>query len=184
MILRLVPDQPRLKLALRYTKAVHRLLVILGVSELPEDIEKIPAPRGADRKDFLASRKVYLETREAAESIVPAGALDSHLGVNVAVKLLTKVFKVEVEVPSEVVETAKHEGFTVEVHELTGMTKLCKFMPLVLKDGKVVRRIFVRSKTAYVSLEHFAKRAIDQFVATGKWPAKLGVTISARQPEG
>jgi hypothetical protein len=82
----------------------------------------------------------------------------------------------QAEVESKVVESIEHRGFTIEVHELP-IAKHLRFMPLILKDGKVVRRIFVRSKSAYVSLEHFGKRAVNHFKATGDWPRKQGVTI-------
>ncbi len=81
-----------------------------------------------------------------------------------------------VEVESTVAETVEYRGLTIEVHELAGEAKF-RFMPLILERGLVVRRIFVRSKTAYVSLEHFAKRAVDHFLATGEWPKKQGMTV-------
>ena len=78
-----------------------------------------------------------------------------------------------IEVPSEVVETLEYGGFTVEIHRLLQERRFC-FMPLIKRGEEVVHRIFVRSKSPYVSREHLAKRAIDARVATGAWPEKHG----------
>lgn len=85
-------------------------------------------------------------------------------------------FKRLVEVPGEIVETTEYKGFTIEVHHLKDVPKFC-FTPTILKDGAVVHDIHVRSKTPYVSREHYAKRAIDVFVKTGSWPVKIGIPI-------
>ena len=82
-----------------------------------------------------------------------------------------------VEAASTVAETVDYRGFTIEVHELTDEKTAFRFMPVILKDGQIVRHIFVRSKTACVSMNHFAKRAIDHFVKTRNWPAKQGLTV-------
>jgi len=86
----------------------------------------------------------------------------------------------QVEAASEVVESVDYRGFKIEVHELSDLSSPRRFMPLILsEDGEVVRRIFVRSKRPYVSLEHFARRAVDHFRTTGDWPRKQGITLKA-----
>lgn len=82
------------------------------------------------------------------------------------------------EVPSRIVEMVDYQGFRIEVHELPEEKTRNRYMPVILDgEGKVVRRIFVRSKNPYVSIEHFAKRAIDHFRRTGSWPEKQGIAI-------
>jgi hypothetical protein len=77
----------------------------------------------------------------------------------------------------ELVETVEYRGFTILVHKRLDRAPPFQFQPTIFKDGIEVRPIFVRSKTLTVSREHFAKRAIDAFLKTGRWPEKLGLTL-------
>lgn len=181
MIKRLGIDQSKAKIVRRYIVAVYEILVLLGEPELSDAFFEPGAGRslkGLIARQFRTNRAVVLEMIEAAkkaEISLPSSKECANLLV--CLKETRKDHKAQVDVESKVVESVEHKGFTVEVHELTGTETRARFMPLILKDGKVVRRIFVRSQSAYVSLEHFGKRAVDHFVAMGYWPRKQGVTV-------
>jgi hypothetical protein len=70
-----------------------------------------------------------------------------------------------------------YKGFQVQVYERLDVDGPLRFQPVILKDGKPVHQIHVRSKRPEISANHFAKRAIDVFEKTGQWPAKQGLTI-------
>jgi hypothetical protein len=182
MLTRLVPDQAGLKIASRYANAVHTLLKVLGTEGLPVDLETMDFPKGPSRRDFQAARRVWSETRKAAaEAKIELPEVSDCRAINSCVKALHKRFKKEVPVPDDAAKVAnrtEYRGFVVQVYELKDIQSPRKFMPVILLDDEVVRRIFVRSKTAYISLNHFAMRAIDEFLTYGRWPEKQGVSLS------
>ena len=176
MITQLVPDQGKLKPATRYAKAVHTLVTLGGVQDttaLPDSF-----PKGPNRVALNGAKKLMQELRPVVKELgldISDAACANLTGI---LKSLNRQLKVSVEVESEVAETVEYRGYTIEVHKLAGKDPH-GFTPLILKDGEPVHRINVRSKSPYISIEHFAKRAIDRFVVYGEWPAKQGIAIKA-----
>jgi hypothetical protein len=180
---RFVPDEPKLKTAMRYANAVKTVLTTLGLSELPADLPSMDVPKGTPqaRKDFLAARKVLLDTRgRAAELKVQLPSDRECLDIQQCVKDLRREYRVAVEIPAEQleqIEAVEHRGYTVRVYRLKDEPSPYCYRPAVFKGDQLVHDIQVRSKTAQVSREHFGLRAVDAFLDRGVWPAKQGVPI-------
>jgi len=72
-----------------------------------------------------------------------------------------------------------YKGLTIYVFERFDCNKPYVYQPVITtKDGKPLHQIFVRSKDPKISRDHFAKRAIDHYQATGSWPVKQGISLS------
>jgi hypothetical protein len=75
--------------------------------------------------------------------------------------------------------TAEYKGFEIRVYELLDRKTRFRFRPDIHRHEQLVREIHVRSKSPEVSLNHFAKRAIDHFLRTRQWPKKQGMTVAS-----
>jgi len=121
--------------------------------------------------DIVGLKKILAETKTLR-----------HHSSQTEMKALRRSFKTAEDIPAaqiELAETQDHRGFEVRVYKRLDVQPPYVYQPVILKDGKVVRQIFVRSKTIYVSMEHFGKRAADHFIKTGQWPEKQGATVAA-----
>lgn len=78
---------------------------------------------------------------------------------------------------ADLVETVDYRGYVIQVWRRLDKSTDHQYQPVILNNDVVVREIHVRSKSIRTSIEHFAKRAIDAYLATGRWPQKQGVTI-------
>lgn len=189
MLTQLVKDNPRLKLARRYVLATNGLLKILGVPALPNDLDDITLPKGhPQRREFIAGRKVRQQCLAASKSLgisLPSDAECQNEAT--AVRDLNRALRQEEPVPDDEcreVGSEEYKGFEIKVFERLdlGETKQ-RFTPIVLKDGAVVRRFFIRcpklggQEADYVP-KRYARRAIDHLLTTGEWPAKQGATIT------
>lgn len=162
---KLVTDQPKLKTATRFAKAVNTLKSLAGGN-------------GADKGVVTALEKV-IATSLAAKTPLPSE--DDCANLPGCLRTLNRQFKSAVALKDSEVKLAdecKYKDHVIRVYERLDVgDRKCRYQPCILKDGKEVHNIHVRSKTAYVSREHFAKRAVDHMLATGSWPAKQGLPL-------
>lgn len=177
-------DHQRLKVARRYAVAVNALLDFFG-GQLPDDWETREPPAGPFAAPFRKVRSTVLDYREqAAAQKVTLPTSEACRDLLTLQKQLFHEHKTRREIPADrapMAETVEYRGFEIRVYEFLDEPTAHKFRPDIFQDDQLVREIHVRSKTPYVSIEHFAKRAIDHFRKYGRWPQKQGVPIKRNE---
>jgi len=180
MLTRLKTDVATLKIAVRFATAVNAMLGMIG--RVVTNPEKIPrSPMRATLVQLAKQINAAVSAAEERGMVLPTETACRDL--RAVMRVLRRACQSEEAVPPDQFNeaaVAEHAGFKIIVFERLDVGAApCRFQPVILKDDQVVRRIFVRSKKPEISIEHFAKRAIDHFTKTGDWPEKLGITIPA-----
>ena len=81
----------------------------------------------------------------------------------------------------KLIQETQYRGFVIRVYQRLDIATALVYQALVFRPGKLARQIFVRSKSVQICREHFTKRAIDCWLATGHWPTKQGISLCGRE---
>ena len=97
---------------------------------------------------------------------------DAELVKSVKVKAVKRGTDVVVE------ETEEDPEWIIETYKRLDISGPLKFQSQICDlDGNRVLDLFYRSKTEYISREHFGKSAVRHQKVSGSWPEKIGVPI-------
>jgi hypothetical protein len=183
----------------RYVIAADNLIKLIGTCD--ESKVKIGSLPNQNRREILDNLDVLISAKQAVtskggislptEDEIKNGDLTGTLKTlqrktktveDCADAELVKTVKVKAIKEGKdikVIETEEDPEFIIEVYKRNDIAGPLVYQSQVCNlDGTRVCDLFYRSKSEYISLNHFGKTAVRHHKISGQWPAKIGAGIT------
>lgn len=180
---KLVTSPLKSKLLRRYIISANYLIARIGTCDV--DKIKIGELPEKNRKDTISNIDSLMKSKKGLTELkVELPTEKQCADVQASLKQFAKNSKEVVtctDKEAKLIKGEEYKKLIIEVYERLDVKGPLKFQSQIVDaSGNRLHDIFVRSKSEYISLNHFGKSAIDHFNKVSEWPKKLGITIPTK----